>query len=200
MTYTNSNAQRLRLNRSRSTETSGHDQRNTQVRHPDVVAIRADQRKTFRVRDDYPLDLRAQVDAIYHAPSFYRDLAPIAGAVEGAKAMLNAGIDVRICTSPLDAYRHCVPEKYEWVERYLGHEFVRRIVVTKDKSLILGDVLIDDNPEIPVSRPPAWCHVVYDQPYNGNHVGPRVTWKSWEAILDPNFLVDVPNCTRPHLA
>lgn len=153
-------------------------------RHPDLDVIALGNRKNFRVRDDYPADQRERVDAIYHAPGFYRDLVPITGAIEGAKAMLNAGIDVRICTSPLDAYRHCVLEKYEWVERYLGHEFVRRIIVTKDKSLVVGDVLIDDNPEIPFSRSPTWLHVVYDQPYNRSHAGPRITWENWEAILE----------------
>ena len=169
-------------------------------RHPDLAAVDLAERRSFRVRDDYPEHQRGLVDAIYHAPCFYRDLPPIAGAIEGVKAMLDAGIDVRICTSPLDAFRHCVPEKYEWVERHLGQEFVRRIIVTKDKSLVAGDVLIDDNPEIATSRPPTWRHVLFDQPYNRNHVGPRINWANWEAILDPEFLLDLPNGSPTYLA
>ncbi len=141
-------------------------------------------RTSFRVQDDYPEHLQEQVEAVYQARGFYLNLMPISGAVEGVREMLAAGHDVRICTSPLDAYRHCVPEKYEWVERHLGAEFVRRVIVTKDKTIVAGDVLIDDNPRISGSRKPTWQHVVFDQPYNKSAQGPRMTWSNWRATLD----------------
>ncbi len=78
--------------------------------------------------------LRETVDEIYTSPGFFRELRPIAGALDA----------VRICTSPLNQYRNCVPEKYEWVERHLGAEFVGRMIVTKDKTLMHGDVLVDE--------------------------------------------------------
>ena len=77
--------------------------------------------------------LRETVDEIYTSPGFFRELRPIAGALDA----------VRICTSPLNQYRNCVPEKHEWVERHLGAEFVGRMIVTKDKTLVHGDVLVD---------------------------------------------------------
>ena len=78
--------------------------------------------------------LRETVDEIYTSPGFFRELRPIAGALDA----------VRICTSPLNQYRNCVPEKHEWVERHLGAEFVGRMIVTKDKTLVHGDVLVDE--------------------------------------------------------
>ncbi len=78
--------------------------------------------------------LRETVDEIYTSPGFFRELRPIAGALDA----------VRICTSPLNQYRNCVPEKHEWVERHLGAEFVGRMIVTKDKTLMHGDVLVDE--------------------------------------------------------
>jgi len=79
-----------------------------------------EQRRNFYVRNDYPEHLRSEVEAIYTARGFYRNLPPVAGAIEGLTAMLARGHEVRICTSPLNAYQYCVPEKYEWVEQHLG--------------------------------------------------------------------------------
>ncbi|TCJ14925.1 5'-3'-deoxyribonucleotidase [Parasulfuritortus cantonensis] len=148
--------------------------------HP---ALPLEQRRAFYVRDDYPDTYRNEVEAVYHAQGFYRDLPVISGAIEAIQALLEFGHDVRICTSPLNQYRFCLPEKYEWVERNLGPDFVHRMIVTKDKTVILGDVLVDDKPSVTGTRTPAWQHVIFDQPYNRQADGPRMTWENWNAVL-----------------
>lgn len=70
------------------------------------------ERKTFYVRDDYPVHLRQEVEAVYLSPGFFRELPPIEGAIDALFELLESGHDVRICTSPLNQYRHCLPEKY----------------------------------------------------------------------------------------
>ncbi len=150
--------------------------------HP-YPAIDLAERRQFRVRDDYPESCQPAVDAIYTAEGFYRDLPPIAGAIDALRAMLAEGIDLRICTSPLNHYRYCVPEKYQWVEQHLGREFVARMIVTKDKTIVHGDILIDDNPQIHGSRTPDWQHVLFDQPYNRHREGPRMSWANWRDVL-----------------
>ena len=47
---------------------------------------------------------------------------------------------------PLNQYRYGRPEKYEWVERHLGSDFVHRIIVTKNKTVVHGDVLVHASP------------------------------------------------------
>lgn len=42
--------------------------------------------------------------------------------------------------------RVCV--QYAWVEKHLGHEFLEQVILTRDKTLITGDILIDDKPDI----------------------------------------------------
>ncbi len=153
---------------------SGHD-------HP---ALPPHQRKSFYVRDDYPAHLATSVEQIYTAPGFFRDLKPIEGAVEAIQGLLNAGHDVRICTSPLNSYRNCVQEKYEWVEQHLGLDFVARMIVTKDKTVVFGDVLIDDKPTITGTRTPSWRHILYSQPYNQHVTGERLTWQNWRNVLN----------------
>lgn len=153
------------------------------LRHPHPALAPA-ARRSFYVRDDYPAHLRETVEHIYTSPGFIRDLPPIPGAIDAVKELLELSHDVRICTSPLNQYRHCVPEKYEWVERYFGSEFVNsRMIVTKDKTLVHGDLLVDDKPEVTGARQPEWLHVVYDQPYNRHVRGARMTWANWRDVL-----------------
>ncbi|WP_189535915.1 5' nucleotidase, NT5C type [Paludibacterium paludis] len=149
----------------------------------DFPGIEPAARRCFYVRDDYPREYREKVDAICAAKGFYLDLPPVEGAVAAMRAMLEMGLDVRICTSPLQRYRHCVPEKYEWVERHLGTEFVSRLILTRDKTLVHGDILVDDKPEITGVRTPDWWHVVFDQPYNRHIGGARATWADWQSVL-----------------
>lgn len=149
--------------------------------HP---ALPPSERRNFYVRDDYPVHLRPTVEEIYTSPGFFRNLPPIEGAIEGVCELLALGHDVRICTSPLNQYRHCVLEKYEWVEQHLGVDFVNhRMIVTKDKTLVHGDILVDDKPCVTGVRNPDWRHVVFDQPYNRLVDGARMTWATWRDVL-----------------
>ncbi len=148
--------------------------------HP---ALPLHERRSFYLRDDYPEQLRRQVEAIYTAPGFFRDLPPMAGAVEALTALQDSGYDLRICTSPLSSYRNCLSEKYEWVECHLGMDFVSRVIMTKDKTLVHGDILIDDKPEVTGVRTPDWRQIIFDQPYNRHVGGVRMTWANWKSVL-----------------
>ncbi|ELW68324.1 5'(3')-deoxyribonucleotidase, cytosolic type [Tupaia chinensis] len=95
------------------------------------------------------LDLKDKVASVYEAPGFFLDLEPIPGALEAMREMsAMPDTEVFICTSPLLKYDHCVVEKYRWVEQHLGPEFVERIILTRDKTVVLGDLLIDDKDTI----------------------------------------------------
>lgn len=38
--------------------------------------------------------------------------------------------------------------QYAWVEKHLGPDFLEQIVLTRDKTVISADLLIDDRPDI----------------------------------------------------
>lgn len=38
--------------------------------------------------------------------------------------------------------------QYAWVERHLGPEFLDKVILTRDKTIVSGDILIDDKPDI----------------------------------------------------
>ncbi|NLG74473.1 MAG: 5'-3'-deoxyribonucleotidase [Chloroflexi bacterium] len=152
--------------------------------YPRQAYIPLEDRKTFYLLHQYPQELQPLAMEIISAPGFYRGLDVIPGAVEALHEMVNLGIDVRICSSPARDYHNCVLEKYEWVDEHLGSDWIGRMILTEDKTLIRGDILIDDRPELPGSDTPTWEHVLYDQPYNravGNKR--RLTWQNWKTVL-----------------
>lgn len=109
----------------------------------------------------------------------YLDLKPIPGAIDALKEMLSDGHDVRIVTSPWLTNECCISDKFKWVQKHLGAEWLERVIVTKDKTHIAADYLIDDKPEVKGSATPTWEHVLFDQPYNQDVIGKsRIT--SWD--------------------
>ena len=148
---------------------------------PDVdVTTRAE----FKVDTLFPAQWTDRVRAISAAAGFFRGLPVVPGAVEGLSALEAAGHDVFICTAPLTRYENCVAEKFAWVEQHLGPRWVSRIVMTKDKTLVHGDVLIDDKPHVTGVRTPDWEHVRYTRSYNAAVADvPRLTWDNAVQVL-----------------
>lgn len=76
---------------------------------------------------------------------FYLALEPLPGAVEGVK-FLQKHFEVYIATRPSYMNAHCYTEKRIWVEKYLGLETCKNLGLTPNKNLLIGDYLIDDDP------------------------------------------------------
>lgn len=154
------------------------------AQHPEKSFVPIEDRQTFYIDEEYPAEFKPYLYKIFTAQYYYRNLKPIAGGREALHEMEKLGLEVIICTSPLSDYKYCVPEKYEWVEEHLGRDWVKKIVLTRDKTLVKGDFLIDDKPEISGRDTPEWEHVLYDQPYNRRVSSrKRLTWSNWQAVL-----------------
>lgn len=154
--------------------------------HPDKEHVPLEDRKGFYVSEQYPGEHRDHVQDIYHSPGFYQNLPPIPGALEALREIKNSLNNVFLCTSPmLPKYENCVLEKFHWVYEHLGTDWVNNIVLTRDKTIVKGDVLIDDKPDIKGSAEPEWEHIIYDQPYNRNIKDKRrLTWQNWKEVLN----------------
>ncbi len=152
--------------------------------YPDKPYVLLEERRNFQVKDDYSEELQPLVKAIYQSPGFIRSLPPIAGGLEALCEMAVLGHDLFICTSPLSQYDPCVVEKYHWVDEHLGRDWIKKIILASDKTLIRSDILIDDKPEIKGIATPCWEHILYTQPYN-QHVPSkrRLTWQNWKEVL-----------------
>lgn len=110
-------------------------------------------------------------------------MMPLPGGLEAVKQIKESGVDVRVCTSP-GTLKYAAGEKSRWVHKYLGEEFTKQLVITRDKTVIRGDILIDDKPDILNSQHAEWTQILYDQPYN-RHIKDkkRLTWDNWEQVL-----------------
>lgn len=157
-------------------------------RHPDNMRFTPETRKYFWLKDEIPESLHPDVFEILETKGFYRNMKPIAGAVEALREMDAAGHTVYLCTTPLARYANCVLEKFEWVDEHLGKDvrggdWTDRIIFARDKTMIRGDILIDDKPDIDAQNA-EWEHVLYDQPYNRSvPERRRLTWSNWKNVI-----------------
>lgn len=155
---------------------------------PHVAIIPREEIKIFKAQKLYAPEHHAGIAKMMNTPGFYRNLLPIEGAVKALKEMKAAGYNVRICTAPYVTHETCASEKMQWVGEHLGEEWKELMVITSDKTLVRGDILIDDKPKISGSMDPMWKHVVFDAPYN-RHVEIRLNkWSDWTNVL-PALLV-----------
>jgi 5'(3')-deoxyribonucleotidase len=75
---------------------------------------------------------------------FFIELEPIKDAIESYKK-LEEHCDVWILTRPSVQNMHSYTEKVMWVRMHLGLEAQRKVIMSCDKSLLKGDILIDDD-------------------------------------------------------
>jgi len=110
---------------------------------------------------------QAIIRQVMEEPGFYSRLEPIEGAKEALKNAVAAGHDVRIVSSPYISNPTCASDKLNWLVRHYGKHWASRLVLTNDKTIVRGDFLIDDKPEISGSMEPTWEHIVFgDYAYN----------------------------------
>lgn len=122
-----------------------------------------------------------------NTPGLFRNLRPVEGAVEALHEMADAGLNVLIVTTPTYGNPTCVQDKYEWMDRHVGPEWVKRTIIAYDKTVVSGAVLIDDKPCITGSVKPSWQHLLFSRPYNA-YVGavPRIEkWEDWKQAVLP---------------
>jgi 5'-nucleotidase len=150
--------------------------------------IREEDCTHFHTENEFEPHFRDAVAKLSDVPDFFENLEPVEGAIEALLEMEALGANVFICTSPKKFYHnpHCAGEKHRWVMKYLGKRWTERVILSRDKTLVHGAVLIDDKPDVEGVAKPTWKHVYFDQPYNRGNSRPRITdWKKWKEVLIP---------------
>lgn len=74
---------------------------------------------------------------------FWMDLEPIPGAIEAFKKLCES-FDVWILSRPSFDNLNSFTEKAYWVKKYFGPDILRKLILCRNKSLLIGDYLIDD--------------------------------------------------------
>ncbi|CAH1794241.1 unnamed protein product [Owenia fusiformis] len=157
-------------------------------KYPDEPFIPLDKRKGFYLTTQYE-KIGVHNDKIYsviNEEGFFLTLPPIAGGIEALKEMSGLpGVDVFLCTSPVINYQFCVKEKYDWVQKYLGKDWVEKLILTRDKTIIHGDLLIDDRPRIKgCEHEPLWRQVLFSACHNKTYkISNEIRLDSWDTNL-----------------
>lgn len=76
-------------------------------------------------------------------PGLFASLEPMPGAIEAVNR-LRAEHDVWILSAPSVRNANSYTEKRIWIEKHFDLDMAYRLILAPDKSLVMGDVLIDD--------------------------------------------------------
>ena len=102
----------------------------------------------------------------------------------------NPTYDVFICTSPFPDNTTCASDKMIWIEKHLGKEFVNKIVITFDKTIVDAEFLIDDKEHIKgANGKPSFLHILKRCGHNfgvfGSGMKPVLEeWSDLDGILN----------------
>ncbi len=91
---------------------------------------------------------------------FYTSLEPIENAIESI-LWLNDEFDLWFLSKPSYMNPLCYTEKRVSIEKYFGLEMCKKLILCYDKSLLKGDILIDDR-------------------YHEGFEGELILFKNWE--------------------
>lgn len=129
----------------------------------------------------------AAIAAIMDLPNFYRELEPYEGAVDAVEKMVAIGHEVFFLSAPWVSNPTGASDKYAWVEGHFGLDLAKKLILSRDKTIVAGDVLFDDKHPIPNKENATWTQVFVDAPYNRDQSGYRIMdWTSdeWMIVLD----------------
>jgi 5'-nucleotidase len=77
---------------------------------------------------------------------FFTNLEPINNAIYSIKRLMESdSFEVYVLTAPSIFNPLCYTEKRVWIEKHFGMDLVRNMIITPNKGLSKGDILIDDN-------------------------------------------------------
>lgn len=99
-------------------------------------------------------------------PGWFEDLEVTEGASDGVNQLVEAGVDIWVCTKPLESNPTCRDGKAAWLRKHFP-DLEHKLILAPDKSLVRGDVLLDDAPVHSQIEVAEWDAVVFSLPFNG---------------------------------
>lgn len=155
--------------------------------NPGHLIRKPEERDSFDLFGGETDDHKARLFAAMNHPELYASLKPLPGAFDALHKMIDLGINVRICTAPWATNPTCASQKLTQLEELGGQFFANRAIISKDKTFVFGDLLIDDRSGVTGAIPPAWKQLLFTQPHNRlDTVLPRLEgWDDWEDTVLP---------------
>lgn len=109
---------------------------------------------------------RRRMREMVDSAGWFGSLPVTLGAKDGM-ALLGEVADVWICTKPLEVNPTCRDEKARWLAQHFGSHWLDKLIITPDKSRVVGDVLLDDAPKASWIPRAIWEPVIFTAPFNG---------------------------------
>lgn len=156
---------------------------------PERKAVAPTEITSFFIEEHFDEEFHEDIYDIIRSMWFYENLDTLPGAIEGMALIQRAveakELDAYICSSPEieSDGQSCWSEKAFAVERDFGEFWLKRLILTKDKTLVRGHILLDDKPHIKGSMEPTWQHLLFEQPYNQEVDKPRFTWEDTQELI-----------------
>lgn len=146
------------------------------------IASPMEQRHRFATDHIPDKEDRRSARSYVNESRWFLDLPIVDGAAEGLRELdARDGVDVWLCTKPLEANKTCRDDKAQWVIDKLGPEWERKLIVTPDKSMVRGDILVDDAPYMEWLARSHWHPIIFPMPWNGEGSKwaglPRWSWE-----------------------
>ena len=120
---------------------------------------------------------------------WFLELTPTEGAIRGVR-QLEEHFDVWVCTKPLEANVNCRDDKARWLRNFFP-QLEPKLIIAPTKSLIHGDILLDDAPKFDCMEMATWKPVLFPDVFN---VQPGCGWEHlprWTWGDDINPLLDL---------
>lgn len=124
-----------------STDKFYYTRRHGDTVYIDMDGVVADYKTAYEGYFNTTLDM--QGDIPHTPPGFYRSLPVIEGA-KSAVLKIMEHCDVYFCSSPSWHNTTSYSDKADWLKDTFGHHAEERLILTHNKSLMIGSVLIDD--------------------------------------------------------
>lgn len=78
---------------------------------------------------------------------FYENIEPIIDGIDALFKLINNGHHVYILTGASPCNLHSYSEKAKWIIKHIGFEFLDKLIISQNKALFIGDIIIDNNIE-----------------------------------------------------
>jgi 5'-nucleotidase len=117
-------------------------------------------------------------------PEFYTRLAPIPGAIEGVKLLMDRGHEVRIVTAVPVSAGISYHGKCQWIRDHMPFFDLKNFYAVHNKAEVMGDILLDDGPHnIEAWEKSGRPAVVFDAPWN-RQTKSTYRIKDWKEFLE----------------
>ena len=131
--------------------------------------VQCDDIKSWDICAAYPGLSYEEVYGLLRLEAFWETVEPLPGAAEGLRSFLEAGHEVYIVTATTP--EAVLPKMEKVLFRYFPFLTWRNVVITENKQLLRGDVLIDDG--IHNLEGGAYEKILVTAPYNESYAAEK---------------------------